>query len=244
MFQGLLSGVVFTCYYSNEGSIDDRFPIAISRDLKSLKKEPLLPYQLKNNWRFEDSVEFCKIEDRFIGKLSGREVYEIKYFYDPDTTSYTEFLYKYEAIQAIYIENEKGRFSPVFIGRYTQGGCVGRIEPTEIDIVKGKEILTASYSWHGTGHHFSNIHLMYDREDVHLMQVYEVIEADFRRVLPKNLGVMKGGYFSIKELFVGSYLWKDSDCNASPTGGIILMWYSLAGYSIKLDKYKIDPKME
>lgn len=242
--QALLSGTVFSCYYTNGDNIEEPFPISISRDLNSLKKEPLLPDQLKNNWEIKKLVKFYKSEDIYVGKLSGREVYEIKYYYDRDTTGYTESYSRCEAIQMIYIENEKGMFSPIFIGRCIYGGSVGWIEPTVIDIVEGKEILTTSYAWHGTGYQFSDFHFMYDKDDLHLMKIYEIINEDFNKILPKNYGVWKGGYFSIKNLKVGSYLWKKTDSNSNPSGGGIEIWYKLDGYSIKRIKYKIDYEME
>lgn len=117
---------------------------------------------------------------------------------------------------AVIVEQQQGLFLPVLYAHR-------RVSIELLDVIRTEDVELLAYVGNrpGTGN-FKDEYYFFVIDGKLRKTGYETpLQAEFDRILPIGYSVRKGGGFDISTFTFKQSVWKDTDSNASPTGGEI-----------------------
>ncbi|MGA8030656.1 MAG: hypothetical protein WB992_26225 [Bryobacteraceae bacterium] len=168
-----------------------------------------------------------KTELKKVGVLQGFAIYDLFYYFDEQVES-GEIGWK-----SILVSVSPGLFREIYHLQPTQA----QIGPAFFLTAGTTELLGTRDLIPGTGNNYYEDYWWFGSEGPIRINI-ELIGEVLKSLLPVGYGVWKGGGLDMKSLTFQSPVWKNSDANCCPSGGIVHLKFRLdRGHLIVTEKY-------
>jgi hypothetical protein len=186
-------------------------------------------------WSIDHDPGWTSISGRIetVGTLAGREVVDIFFTAGDQPKPFGKMV----------LIGHEGLFRPVIWILDQMGVDLSQSSIIQVDT---REILVSRCRVSGTGNFYLEDYLVFNEKGQipKNLRADDVIQETLKKVLPKGLGVWKGGGFAISTLTFVSPVWKKGDGTCCPTGGRIAIKLQLIDDCLTVADTDFDPSFD
>jgi hypothetical protein len=161
--------------------------------------------------------------------LRGFAIYDLFYYFDDHmATGQSDW-------KSILVQSSAGEYREIYHLQPT----AAEISPSFLIKAGNNEILGTHDQIPGTGNNFYEDYFWFGSNGPVRIDI-GVISAALKSILPKGLGVWKGGGLDMESLRYRMPVWKEGDANCCPSGGMVVIAFRLDGGRLLITSKHFD----
>lgn len=176
--------------------------------------------------------------DQTIGEVTGWKIVEVTHKIDDGALN----------LRLLLVERHAGEFCEIYhqeyLGHFGAGdeyGVYQDVLPAYF-VNNGPETILATHDpVSGNGNWSDENYWTFDKDGPIDLCISETIREIEKQLLPKDLGVMKGGGFDIESLAFTSPVWGPKDGGCCPASGTVRIQFALKDHRLVVASQTFDP---